>query len=514
MKKNHLTQVVILFLLTIGILLGLSTLNPADIDFTTKRVDLLSSLRNTPIVEEPTENEFQGEDQYYNEDVTTPSASEEGEKTIDTTPDDNGPATGDTTALAPTTVSKPVRPQINAPRKAGDITLIEDYTFEQGGLKNLEASIANPDSIQRPVRIAILGDSFTEADIMTQNIRQLLQDEYGGYGVGYMPMYSDCPGFRHSVSHVCEGWETHSVISKPEYKNTSLTLQLHRPQDSTKTCTRFKGVSKLRHLDRWDVSRIGIIANNGASISVKTDSGRHSYDILPDDKAQFITIAQTTQSLEIKCSGHDVAFWGAWLDGTKGFAVDNISVRGYSGTTIQSIPTERLKQLNEAIPYDMIILQYGLNSMDKNITDYSYYTRHLVNIVNHLRTAFPNTDMLIMGISDRCQNIDGSIQTMKAVYAMRQAQRNAAIEAGCHFWDCCEAMKTLGGMAKFVDNRWANKDYTHINRTGGSHVAEEFVKAIKYALEKKATPAAQTMNETNTETETPIDTQTETEINE
>jgi lysophospholipase L1-like esterase len=513
MNKNHLTQVVILFLLTIGILLGVSALKPTDISFTTKKVDLLSSLRNEPVAEEPTENEFQGEYEDTNEDAATSIGYKDKEKAIDATADSNELLAGDSTAMPPIKVCKPARPQINAPRKAGDITLIEDYTFEQSGLKNLEAVLCNDtDTIQRTARIAILGDSFTEADIMTQNIRLLLQDEYGGCGVGYMPMYSDCPGFRHSVSHVCEGWETHSVISKPEYKNTSLTLQLHRPQDSTKTITRFKGVNKLRHLDRWDVSKIGFITNETAVISVKTDSGRRTYNVLPDDKAQFITIAQTTQSLEIKCDRQSVAFWGAWLDGNKGITVDNISVRGYSGTTIQNIPSERLKQLNEAIPYDMIILQYGLNTMSKDVTDYTYFTKHLVNTVNHLHTAFPHTDILIMGISDRCQNIDGTIQTMKAVYALRQAQRNAAIEAGCHFWDCCEAMKTLGGMATFVDNRWANKDYTHINRAGGARVAEEFIKAMKYALEKRVATAAQT--ETKTESETQADTQTVTEINE
>ena len=484
MNKNYLTQVVILFLLTIGILLGVSAMKPTDISFTTKRVDLLSSLRNEPLADDV------AEDNSENEPANTIEETN-GTDSVAGIPDGV-----DTTALADLAGSKPVRPQIDAPRKAGDITLIEDYTIEQNGLNYLRAALSNTtDTTQRPVRIAFLGDSFTEADIMTQNIRELLQDEYGGCGVGYMPMYSDCPGFRHSVSHVCVGWETHSVISKPEYKNTSLTLQLHRPLDSVKTCTRFKGVDKLRHLDHWEVSKIGFIANASAVISVRTDSGRQSYNVRPDEKVQFITIEQPTQSLEINCNRHGVAFWGTWLDGNKGVTVDNMSVRGYSGTTIQSIPSARLKQLNDAIPYDMIILQYGLNTMSKNVTDYSYFTKQLVKLVEHLRTAFPNTDILIMGISDRCQNVAGTKQTMKAVYALSQAQRDAAIEAGCHFWDCCEAMKTLGGMATFVDNKWANKDYTHINRTGGAHVAEELIKAMKYSLEKRTLPVQQTENE-------------------
>jgi len=483
MNKNYLTQVVILFLLTIGILLGLSTLKSTDINFTTKEIDILGSLRDAPANEEIPEEEQPATGSLA--EAPTAVADEETPAVVENATAAVADSIGAGGVPSATTDSTFARIDVsNVKRKAGDITLIEDYTAAQAGLKNLKAAIDGTQ--QRPVRIAFLGDSFTEADIMTQNIRQLLQDEYGGCGVGYMPMYSDCPGFRHSVSHVCNGWETHSVISKPEYSKTSLTLQMHRPQDSIKTSTRFKGVNKLRHLDHWDVSRIGFIADRGGIISVKTDSGSHSYNVAPDAKAQFIVIPESTKSLEIRCDNRDIAFWGAWLDGRNGIAVDNISVRGYSGTTIPSIPAERLRQLNEAIPYDLVVLQYGLNSMNKNVTDYAYYTTHLVKMVSHLRAAFPSTDIVIMGISDRCQNTNGAIQTMKAVYALREAQRKAAIETGCHFWDCCEAMTTLGGMAAFVEKKWANKDYTHISRSGGAQVAEEFVKALKYALEQES----------------------------
>ena len=503
MNNNHLTQVVILFLLTIGILLGLSTLKPTDINFTTKEMDLLSSLRNEPITKDSYEEELQTtthetdnsienkgnlsmakDESISNEEIVTPQAAS-----------NSYPISIDSATLAIQSDSTTVLPKIDVPRKAGDITLIEDYTIEQSGLKNLETVIKSFNTLQRPIRIAVLGDSFTEADIMTQSIRQLLQDAYGGCGVGYMPMYSDCPGFRHSISHVCDGWETHSVISKPEYKSTTLTLQLHRPLDSIQTYTRFKGVKKYRHLDKWDVSKIGVIANRGAYITVKTDSSKHTFRLKPDNKAQFIVVPEATQSLDIRCNQHDVAFWGAWLDGNKGFAVDNISLRGYSGTTIPSISIERLKQLNENIPYDVIVLQYGLNSMAKHIKDYTFHTNQLVKAINHLRTALPNTDIVIMGISDRCQNVGGSFQTMKVVHTMRQAQRKAAMKTQCHFWDCYEAMRTLGGMEAFVNKKWANKDYTHISRVGGSYLAEEFIKALIYALEKKGISVPLTLNE-------------------
>lgn len=451
--KNYLTQVVILFLLTIGILFGLSTIEPTDINFTIKEIDMLSSLRNQ-----------QSEEEFFEEDPVTVTAQAKD--------------------------SVPFQRNLNVPRKAGDITLIEDYTMTQSGMQNLEKAIKNSGNMQRPVRIAMLGDSFIEADILTQDIRQLLQDMYGGCGVGYVPMHSDFPGFRHSVSHACSGWKTHNVASDPQFPYTSLTIQLHRPQGSA--FTRFTGVNKLRHIDSWEVSKIGFIASANSTITVKTDSAQHTYNVTADEKAQFIVVPEPTHSLEVRCGNPNIAFWGAWLDGAKGIAVDNFAMRSYSGTSLTSIPVERMKQLNEGIPYDLILIQYGLNRMIKSVSDYSDYSKKLVEIVAHLREAFPNTDIMIVGISDRTQNTKGTQQTMKAVYGLRKAQREAAIEAQCHFWDCCEAMKTLGGMPAFVEKKWANKDYTHISHAGGKPLAEEFIKALKYALGIEVPTAPQT----------------------
>ena len=45
-------------------------------------------------------------------------------------------------------------------------------------------------------RVAVLGDSFIEGDIFTQNLREFFQDNYGGSGVGSMAIHSDLPGLR------------------------------------------------------------------------------------------------------------------------------------------------------------------------------------------------------------------------------------------------------------------------------------------------------------------------------
>ncbi len=484
MKKNVLGQVVILLLLTIIMLFVLSLLPPLKCNnFTTKKIDLLSDIRNKSQSQEDIDEYFPHNTPNTTSIIVADTDSCEHKNSVDKDVA-NLASTQHPSQQASHTVQQQSSINQNdyAPQKAGDTTLIEDYSPQKNGLAHLINAIKNRHNIGRPVRIGFLGDSFIEADILTQNIRELLQDQYGGCGVGYMAMHSDFPGFRRSITQIDKGWNTHNVVTDTEIELTSLPLQLHRPNKNA--VTQFRGVSKLRHIDRWNVSTIALYARETTSIKLKTDSSSYSYNIKPQEQAQFIKLYEPTSSLEIRCdSTTDVAFWGAWLDDIKGIAVDNISMRGYSGNSIELLPQQNIKVLNDTIPYDLIVLQYGLNRMTASILHYEPFTKELVRMVNHLRSVMPHTDILILGIGDRCQNENGELQTMPAVYALLKAQRKAAIESQCLFWNTCEAMKSLGGMPQFVENKWANKDYTHINHAGGNPLGKEFIKALNYAIE-------------------------------
>lgn len=54
---------------------------------------------------------------------------------------------------------------------------------------------------RKKVRIGYFGDSMIEGDLITQNIRQILQSNYGGHGVGFVPITSVVAGFRQTIQH-------------------------------------------------------------------------------------------------------------------------------------------------------------------------------------------------------------------------------------------------------------------------------------------------------------------------
>ena len=78
-------------------------------------------------------------------------------------------------------------------------------------MKAFYEALINRTSLGRPVRIAYFGDSFIEADIMTGDLRTLLQQKFGGSGVGYVPIASTLSGYRPTVIHSFRGWSSHAV---------------------------------------------------------------------------------------------------------------------------------------------------------------------------------------------------------------------------------------------------------------------------------------------------------------
>ena len=60
----------------------------------------------------------------------------------------------------------------------------------------------------RPVRIAFLGDSFVEGDILTADLRERLQSAYSGGGAEFAPMASPLTAFRRTVKTQSKGWTT------------------------------------------------------------------------------------------------------------------------------------------------------------------------------------------------------------------------------------------------------------------------------------------------------------------
>lgn len=133
----------------------------------------------------------------------------------------------------------------------------------------------------------------------------------------------------------------------------------------------------------------------------------------------------------------------------------------------------------ELRPYDLIVLQYGLNVASPKTKDYSGYTRQLARSIRLLRQAFPRASILVVGVGDRDErNEQGELRTMGGVKELVLYQRRMAADEHVAFWNLYEAMGGEGSIARMQRRRQANLDYTHINAAGGRVLARLLFEAL------------------------------------
>jgi len=143
-------------------------------------------------------------------------------------------------------------------------------------------------------------------------------------------------------------------------------------------------------------------------------------------------------------------------------------------------------EFNSFRNYKLIILQYGLNVVLEDSLHYGWYAARMIKVVNKIKQAYPHASILMMSVSDRSSNTSGAFKTMKAIPAMRNAQRLVAQRTGVAFWDLFEAMGGEGSMVKLVEGKpsLAAKDYTHLTFKGGRKLARLLMNSLLYEQEK------------------------------
>lgn len=366
---------------------------------------------------------------------------------------------------------------------------IEDYADDtQRGMQPLYTALTGSNDLDRPVRIAYFGDSFIEVDILTSDLRALFQERFGGCGVGYLdaaPPYADN---RATVRQKSGGWTDHCVLKKEGLDASLLNIGQHyfRPQGTA--WTEVHGVRQPR-LDTAEVHTIYLRTNAPARVGLKLDDGP-MYALQSVGGGHVEALSHTGRAGKVKWqvpSAGGTICWGIAEEGSRGVSLDNLSLRGSSGYTLTEIPLQTLNEMNAVRPYDLVVLQFGLNVANKKQTDYSGYAKQLKSLVEHIKAGFPTAGVLIVGVGDREDRLaDGQLHTLPGIKSLMRYQQNVAAECNVAFWNLFDAMGGEGSIQRMAEAKpaEAGKDYTHINARGGKRIAGILFKSLIHGYEQ------------------------------
>lgn len=403
------------------------------------------------------------------------------------------------------------------------MTAIEDFcNGEEPIMDRFYSALDEAD--KRPVRIAYYGDSYIEGDIITEDLREFLQQKYGGCGVGFVDIHSITAGFRQTVRALSNGWTDHNANDKGKAFNKAYQGINGRYYICASGNMDIRGQRKkyATHLDTAQVATVFFTPGPGLNIttsvngkepmefyttggdaeveeqtytvtdkhvhvSYNADSSEVYYDTTYTTREVHNTVGHQEQghimhksltgkiqSLRMNVKGGGSSrFYGVALDGRKGITVDNFSMRGSNGWYIQDIPMQTLKTFHNIRPYDLIVIHFGLNTASAKQKDYSFYINKMAKSISNLREAFPEAAILVISVGDReTKNMEGQMHTMPGIRELVSFQRKMAGNEHVAFWNLYEAMGGDGSLADMVKKKQANLDYTHINFAGGKRIAK------------------------------------------
>lgn len=334
------------------------------------------------------------------------------------------------------------------------------------------------------VRIAFMGDSFVEGDIVTCDLREELQSRFGGRGAGFIPADIPFATVRKSIKRTSANWKTYSVMKPkeaPEALRERLFVSGYLAEGRAGATTRWQATTSHASLDSCSEARILLISRDTSRVEVVLgDTLRNEFMIAGDERVREIYVEGPVDDIRLRVVEGSVMCYGASLEGNGGVTVDNFSVRSNNGHAIFGTSATVNRQVDEMLGYDLVVLQYGLNIMQKGQRVYAKYRDQVRDMIAYAERCFPNAAIMVVGVSDRwVKNSEtNAYEPIGSVDALTSYQRAAADSCKVVFWNTSRVMKGLGGMPTFVSNGWAAKDYTHINYAGGKRIANALTEAI------------------------------------
>jgi len=390
-----------------------------------------------------------------------------------------------------------------------DTSKIQRIYYPKDGkdfLNKLKANLQSP-----KCRIIHYGDSQIEGDRMSGYIRNRLQGYHGGSGPGFIPIVQAYQQISANVTPSAN-WKryaafdpTHKRFSHKKYgaytsisrftkvydfENDSINLE----NIETTKATIDIGVSQRSYALLRNVTSIGLhygnallpisiqVYNDGELIksdSLIVDGNYHTYSI-------NLSVAPSNLRIELE-SKISPDFYGLTLDGSKGISMDNVAMRGASGTVFAAMDSENFAQMYQQLQPKVLIFQFGGNTVPylKDSSSVRNYAANLQNHLNWTRSKTNNASVIFIGPSDMTTTDNGELVTYKLLPYLNKVLKDTCLENGIAYWSLFDAMGGKNSMKHWVDQKLATSDYTHFSPSGTKVVSELFFVALYMDLIRK-----------------------------
>ena len=350
------------------------------------------------------------------------------------------------------------------------------------------------------IRILHYGDSQIEGDRITSFIRNKLQENFGGMGIGLFPavlLNKHSISLKHSTS---DNWKKYTIKDVYEstinHRHLGILISFSRfsahPDELNKNNKIYESWINLKKSDisyplarRYNQCRI-LYSYNTKPLIVELHQDNVILDaeiLIPNKSLNILqwTFNTFPDEITIKFKGEDSPdVYAIALDDTVGIAMDNIPLRGSQGLEFTRTDMSLLQEMYNRLNVKLLLLQFGVNVVPNIVDDYIYYENQFYHQLKSLKEIQPDLTIIVMGVSDMSTKNKGIYESYPNIEKIRDAQKRAAFKAGCAFWDTYEAMGGNNSMPSWVFAKpsLAQKDFIHYSYRGAKVIAEMFYNSL------------------------------------
>ena len=359
----------------------------------------------------------------------------------------------------------------------------DDYTFFDPLFSQLE----NADEEGKTYRIMHYGDSQIEMDRISSVLRQKLQEFFGGSGPNMIPAIQ--PVATISVSQHSNNLHRYMVYgdaNRASHNRYGVMSQFSQVTGGGSIS--FTQTSHSQAFEKAkEISTVSVLLgrnSQGFTMTLKCDDIPAETKVLTaNDSVSLVTwvLPEDVKRGTINFVG-DAEIYAVLLDGEAGVAIDNVALRGCSGTIFTRINEATMRQSFDLLNTRLIIMQFGGNRMpsissSKNITP---YMAELEKQINYMKRVAPKATLLFIGPADMGKSYGGKMGTWHGLPELNDSLRVMALRNHVAYWDMFNVMGGEGSMAQWVKHNppLAGPDYVHFTFRGAQEIGTNLAKSF------------------------------------
>lgn len=335
----------------------------------------------------------------------------------------------------------------------------------------------------RIIRVLHYGDSQIEIDRISKELRQFFQNRFGGGGPGLLPIVQVVPtsSVTQSASENFVPYMAYGIGNRDSRNQYGIMAKYYHLNGSGNCRFSNMRTNKVRLiLDDKKGNFSATLKNKNAEIDLP-----QTCDSTIGFKIVEWNLSEAISSFSLNVTGN-ADLYGIMVDNGSGVAVDNIPMRGCSGTIFTKLGGQLIQETYQKTDVGLIILQYGGNAMPgiQSARGVTYYKKQIGEQIRYLKSLNPNIPILLIGPADMATRVNGELRSYPMLAETIEALKEVALENGAAFWNIYEVMGGENSIITWYNHGLAGADYIHFTPAGankiGSYLTDAFSTIYDY----------------------------------